>query len=91
MAARLRAGRHFHAHEDLRMEKTCGICGGKTGFRNRFRCQDGVVCKRCYRIVSGNFATTIAKTPLSELKQRYIRFAELYAQYEKETDGNRSG
>ena len=73
------------------MEKTCGICGGKTGFRNRFRCQDGVVCKRCYRIVSGNFATTIAKTPLSELKQRYIRFAELYAQYEKETDGNRSG
>ena len=73
------------------MGKTCDICGGKTGFRNRFRCQDGVVCKRCYRIVSGNFATTIVKTPLSELKQRYLRFAELYAQYEREQDGNHPG
>jgi len=72
------------------MEKSCGICGGKTGFLNRFRCQDGVVCKRCYRIVSGNYARTIVGTPLSELKQRYIRFAELYAQYEKETDGKQS-
>ena len=71
------------------MEKTCGICGGRIGFGNRFRCQDGAVCKRCYRIVSGNYATTIVKTPLSELKKRYLRFADLYAQYEKETAENR--
>ena len=69
------------------MEKICGICGAKTGFLNRFRCQDGEVCKCCYRIVSGNYAVTVAETPLSELKRRYIRFAELYAQYEKETEG----
>ena len=68
------------------MEKNCDICGEKLGFRNQFRCLDGAVCKRCYRAVSGNYKVTIAKTPLSELKQRYLRFAALYAQYEKEAD-----
>ena len=68
------------------MTKTCDICGENLSFMNQFRCLDGAVCKRCYRIVSGNYQATIAKTPLSELKKRYIKFAELYAQFEKETD-----
>lgn len=65
------------------MAGRCDLCGGKTGFLNRFRCQDGAVCKRCYRIVSGNYKTTIASTPLSELKRRYVRFGELLDQYER--------
>ena len=58
------------------MEKICGICGAKTGFLNRFRCQDGEVCKCCYRIVSGVYTTTVAKLTLAELKRRYIRNTE---------------
>ena len=57
------------------MAKTCDICGGKVGFRS-FRCMDGVVCKNCYRIVSGNYASTIAGLSLKELKRRYIQNAQ---------------
>lgn len=55
--------------------KTCDICGGKLGFLNSFRCQDGVICKNCYRIVSGNYASTITGLTLAELKKLYIRNA----------------
>ncbi|MBQ6207705.1 MAG: DUF4428 domain-containing protein [Oscillospiraceae bacterium] len=58
------------------MKQLCDICGGTTGFRNRFRCQDGVICKNCYRIVSGVYTTTVAKLTLAELKRRYIRNTE---------------
>lgn len=57
------------------MAGVCDICGGKTGFRNTFRCQDGVVCKNCYRIVSNNFTTTIARSSLADLKRIYIQNA----------------
>ena len=56
--------------------KTCDICGGKRGLLHSFRCQDGVICKNCYRIVSGNFANTITDKTLSELKKIYIRNAQ---------------
>lgn len=58
------------------MVKTCDICGGKTGLFQTFRCQDGVICKNCYRIVSGNYATTITKMTLTELKKLYIKNAQ---------------
>jgi len=57
------------------MAGVCDICGGRTGFRNAFRCQDGVICKNCYRIVSNNYTTTIAKSTLLELKKIYIKNA----------------
>ena len=57
------------------MAGTCDLCGGKTGFLNRFRCQDGVVCKHCYRIVSGNYSDTIAQKSLKELKRIYVQNA----------------
>ena len=57
------------------MAGTCGLCGGKTGFLNRFRCQDGAVCKNCYRIVSGNYSDTIARKTLKELKRIYVQNA----------------
>ena len=58
------------------MAKTCDICGAKLGLLGTFHCQDGVVCKNCYRIVSGNYSTTIAKMTLAELKRLYIRNAQ---------------
>lgn len=57
------------------MAKICDICGGPTGFRNTFRCQDGVICKNCYKIVSNQFTTTITKSTLAELKKTYIKNA----------------
>ena len=56
--------------------KTCDICGGKRGFFHSFRCQDGVICKNCYRIVSGNYATTITGKTIQELKKIYIQNAQ---------------
>lgn len=58
------------------MVKTCDICGGKTGVFQAFRCQDGVVCKKCYQIASGNYATTISKMTLNEVKKNYIKNAQ---------------
>lgn len=58
------------------MAGVCDICGGKIGFRNTFRCQDGVICKNCYRIVSNNFSSTITKSTLLDLKKNYIRNAQ---------------
>lgn len=58
------------------MSKSCDICGAKAGLFNAFRCQDGVVCKRCYRIVSNNYATTISGMTLLELKKNYIKNAQ---------------
>lgn len=57
------------------MAGVCDICGGKTGFRNTFRCQDGVICKNCYRIVSNNYTSTITKSTLLDLKKIYIKNA----------------
>ena len=54
------------------MAKTCDICGGKTGWRS-FRCQDGVVCRNCYLIVSSGYTTTIAKLTLDDLKRIYVK------------------
>ena len=58
------------------MAKSCDICGGKTGFLNTFRCQDGAICKNCYKIVSGNFANTITQMTLMDLKRLYIKNAQ---------------
>jgi len=58
------------------MVKTCDICGGKVGLFQAFRCQDGVVCKKCYQIASGNYATTITKMTLAEVKKSYIKNAQ---------------
>lgn len=57
------------------MAAKCDICGGKTGFLRTFHCRDGVVCKNCYKIVSGNYANTIADLTLMELKKIYIKNA----------------
>lgn len=57
------------------MARTCDLCGGKIGWK-AFRCQDGAVCKRCYRIVSGSFAAPITGLTLQELKRRYVRSAQ---------------
>lgn len=58
------------------MAGVCDICGGKTGFRNTFRCQDGVICKNCYRIVSNHYSTTITRSTILDLKKIYIRNAQ---------------
>ena len=50
------------------MAGNCDLCGEKLGFR-KFHCQDGVVCKKCYAIVSNGFSETIAKKTLAELKK----------------------
>lgn len=52
------------------MAGNCDICGEKLGFR-KFRCQDGVVCKKCYAVVSNGFTETITKKTLAELKKTY--------------------
>lgn len=57
------------------MAGVCDICGGKTGFRNSFRCQDGTICKNCYRIVSNNYTATITRSTLLDLKKVYIKNA----------------
>lgn len=57
------------------MAGVCDICGGKTGFRNSFRCQDGTICKNCYQIVSNNYTTTITRLTLLDLKKVYIKNA----------------
>lgn len=57
------------------MARTCDLCGGKIGWK-AFHCQDGAVCKRCYRMVSGNFAAPITGLTLQELKRRYVRSAQ---------------
>ena len=57
------------------MAGNCDICGGKTGFRNSFHCQDGTICKNCYRIVSNNYTTTITRSTLLDLKKVYIKNA----------------
>ena len=55
------------------MAGTCDICGNKTGFLNQFRCQDGILCKDCYKIVSNHYSSTIAGSSLAELKKIHAR------------------
>ncbi|MCI2057379.1 MAG: DUF4428 domain-containing protein [Oscillibacter sp.] len=55
------------------MAQNCDICGAEVGFLNKFRCQDGVICKKCYEIVSNHFATTITQMTLGELKRNYVK------------------
>lgn len=52
------------------MAKECDICGGRIGLKG-FHCQDGVVCKKCYAVVSNGFTETITKKTLAELKEAY--------------------
>lgn len=56
--------------------KKCDICGGKIGFMNTFHCQDGAICKNCYRIVSNHYANTITGMTLVELKKAYVKNAQ---------------
>lgn len=49
------------------MAKYCDICNGKIGLKG-FHCQDGTICKKCYRIVSNNFSEVITFRTLDELK-----------------------
>ena len=55
------------------MSKTCDLCGGVTGVFRKFRCQDGVICKECYRLVSGNYTDTVAGKTLEDLKRIYVQ------------------
>ncbi|MDO4313941.1 MAG: DUF4428 domain-containing protein, partial [Eubacteriales bacterium] len=52
------------------MAKKCDICGNKIGFKG-FHCQDGIICKQCYSVVSNGFRDTITGKTLSELKKTY--------------------
>ena len=52
------------------MAGNCDFCGEKLGFRKFLR-QDGVVCKKCYAVVSNGFTETITKKTLAELKKTY--------------------
>ena len=65
------------------MAKACDICGEKTGFRNRFRCQDGVICKKCYQVVSNDFSRTIARSTVLELKKIYVDNADVFMSKEE--------
>lgn len=56
------------------MSKTCDICGQKIGLK-AFHCQDGVLCKDCYKLVSNNLTSTITAKTLLELKSIYIQNA----------------
>ena len=62
------------------MAGNCDICGEKLGFR-KFHCQDVVVCKKCYAVVSNGFTETITKKTLAELKKRMrqMRFRLIWA------------
>lgn len=52
------------------MAKYCDICETKIKFKG-FRCKDGIVCKKCYGIVSNHYTDIIAKKTISELKGIY--------------------
>lgn len=52
------------------MAGVCDICGRKLGFR-RFRCQDGVICKECYAVVSNYFTDTIIGKSIDDLRKKY--------------------
>lgn len=52
------------------MARVCDICGSKIGWKG-FRCQDGIVCKKCYAVVSNGFTGTITGKTLAELKKTY--------------------
>lgn len=52
------------------MARECDICGNKIGLKG-LHCQDGIICKKCYAIVSNNFTETITKKTLEELKKTY--------------------
>lgn len=60
------------------MSGTCAICGEKTGFRNKFRCLDGAICKRCYQIVTNDFSSTIARLTVQDLKKTYVKNAKSF-------------
>ena len=48
------------------MARMCDLCGKKTGWR-AFHCQDGVICKDCYKIVSNHYTTTVTGKTLAVL------------------------
>lgn len=52
----------------------CDLCGKKTGWR-AFHCQDGAICKDCYRIVSNHYTATVTGKTLAELREDYRRNA----------------
>lgn len=52
------------------MARMCDLCGKKTGWR-AFHCQDGVICKDCYKIVSNHYTTTVTGKTLAELRKDY--------------------
>lgn len=45
------------------MAGNCDICGEKLGFR-KFHCQDGVVCKKCYAVVSNGLQRPLQRKHL---------------------------
>lgn len=57
------------------MGKTCDLCGARLGVFRTFHCLDGTICKTCYRIVSGNYTSTVAGRSLAELKRLYVQNA----------------
>ncbi len=65
------------------MSKTCDLCGGPIGVIRKFRCLDGVICKDCYRLVSGNYTDTVAGKSLEDLKRIYVQTVRRAAQNKK--------
>ncbi len=57
------------------MARVCDICGGKIGWK-AFHCQDGAICKECYKLVSNGYTTTITGKTLAELKKAYVKNAK---------------
>lgn len=49
------------------MKKICDICGEKLGFY-KFRYDEGVICKACYKKASKNFVETIRHKTYHEIK-----------------------
>lgn len=48
----------------------CDVCGTPLGIMNKFRCENGCICKACYKKASLNFTETIKHKDISDIKER---------------------
>lgn len=53
------------------MAKVCDICKDSIGIRG-FKCIDGLICRKCYQIVTDQFSGTITDKTLHDLKIIYV-------------------
>lgn len=61
---------------------TCDVCGGKLGFRNKFKYADGYICKACYQKASRQFTETITHKSLEEISSVCAEKYELDENFE---------